>query len=67
MLGYVLDAPAIIIPVALAGHRRKELGRAFASFPCFYVLRLLNAVMILKALLLEGLMRRPLLVYEKGH
>jgi len=28
---------------------------------------MLNAVMMLKALWLEGPMRRPLLVYEKGH
>ena len=34
LLGYVLDAPAVLIPVALAGHRRKELG-LLASFPAF--------------------------------
>jgi biofilm PGA synthesis N-glycosyltransferase PgaC len=67
LLGYVLDAPAVIIPVALAGAHRGELRRALASFPCFYVLRMLNAVMMLKAIWLEGPMRRPLLVYEKGH
>jgi cellulose synthase/poly-beta-1,6-N-acetylglucosamine synthase-like glycosyltransferase len=67
LLGYVLDAPAVIIPVALAGAHRGELRRALASFPCFYVLRTLNAVMMLKAIWLEGPMRRPLLVYEKGH
>ncbi len=67
LLGYVLDAPAVVIPVALAGARRGELRRALASFPSFYVLRLLNAIMMLKAIWLEGPMRRPLLVYEKGH
>lgn len=67
LLGYVLDAPAVIIPVALAGAQRNELCRVMVSFPCFYVLRLLNAMMVLKAIWLEALMRRPLLVYEKGH
>jgi biofilm PGA synthesis N-glycosyltransferase PgaC len=67
LLGYVLDAPAVIIPVALAAADRGELRRALASFPCFYVLRVLNAVMILKAIWLEGPMRRRLVVYEKGH
>jgi biofilm PGA synthesis N-glycosyltransferase PgaC len=67
LLGYVLDAPAVIIPVALAGARRRELGRVLISFPCFYVLRVLNALMMLKAIWLEVPMRRSLLVYEKGH
>jgi cellulose synthase/poly-beta-1,6-N-acetylglucosamine synthase-like glycosyltransferase len=67
LLGYVLDAPAVIIPVAVAATHRRELRRALLSFPCFYVLRVLNAAMMLKAIWLEGPMRRPLLVYEKGH
>ena len=67
LLGYILDAPAVIIPVALAASQRGELRRALVSFPCFYVLRMLNAIMMLKAIFLEGPMRRPLLVYEKGH
>ncbi len=67
LLGYVLDAPAVIIPVGIAAAHRRELRRALASFPCFYVLRVLNAAMMLKAIWLEGAMRRPLLVYEKGH
>jgi biofilm PGA synthesis N-glycosyltransferase PgaC len=67
LLGYVLDAPAVVIPVAIAAAERGELRRALASFPCFYLLRLLNAAMMLKAIWLEGPMRRPLLVYEKGH
>jgi cellulose synthase/poly-beta-1,6-N-acetylglucosamine synthase-like glycosyltransferase len=67
LLGYVLDAPAVIIPVGLAASHRGELRRALVSFPCFYLLRILNAMMMLKAIWLEGPMRRPLLVYEKGH
>lgn len=67
LLGFVLDAPALIVPVVVTAARRGELGRALVSFPCFYVLRILNAMIMLKALWDEGPMRRPLLVYEKGH
>jgi biofilm PGA synthesis N-glycosyltransferase PgaC len=67
LLGYILDAPAVMIPVGVAAARRRELRRALISFPCYYLLRLLNAAMMLKAIWLEGVMRKPLLVYEKGH
>src|SRR5262249_42470463 len=67
LLGYIIDAPALVIPVALAAARRRELRCALISFPCYYVLRLLTAVMLLKAIWLESVMRKPLLVYEKGH
>lgn len=66
-LGYILDAPAVLVPVALASARRRELRRALLSLPSFYPLRLLNAVMMLKAVFLELVLHRPLLVYEKGH
>jgi biofilm PGA synthesis N-glycosyltransferase PgaC len=67
LLGYVIDAPVVVIPVALAAGRRRELRCALISLPCYYVLRFLNAVMMLKAIWLESVMRKPLLVYEKGH
>jgi biofilm PGA synthesis N-glycosyltransferase PgaC len=67
LLGYIIDAPAVVIPVALVAARRRELMRALLSFPCYYVLRILNAAMMLKAIWLESVMRKPLLVYEKGH
>ena len=63
LLGDILDAPAVVIPVA----RRRELGCALVSIPCFYVLRLLNSAMMLKAIWLEVIMRKPVLVHEKGH
>jgi biofilm PGA synthesis N-glycosyltransferase PgaC len=67
LLGYIIDAPAVFIPVALAAARRRELRCALISFPCYYVLRVLSAAMMLKAIWLESVMRKPLLVYEKGH
>jgi poly-beta-1,6-N-acetyl-D-glucosamine synthase len=41
--------------------------RALASFPAYFPLRVANAAMMLKAVVLELVLRRPLLVYEKGH
>lgn len=67
LLGYVVDAPVVLIPVALGAYRRRELGRALVSFPSYFILRLLNGVMMLNALVRECVLRKPLLVYEKGH
>jgi biofilm PGA synthesis N-glycosyltransferase PgaC len=66
-LGYVLDAPAVLVPVLFAAARRKELRRALVSFPSFYPLRFLNAVIMLTAAFREFVLRKPLRVYEKGH
>jgi poly-beta-1,6-N-acetyl-D-glucosamine synthase len=67
LLGYVIDAPAILIPVLAAAVRRQETWKALASLPSFFVLRAINAVFFIRALWLEVVMNRPLLVYEKGH
>ena len=67
LLGYVVDLPAVAVPVLLAARQRREVVKALVSLPAFIVLRLLNGVMILKALFLEYVLRRPLRVYEKGH
>lgn len=66
-LGYVIDIPAIAVPVIVEASRRKETGRALASIPCFVVLRLVNAAFMLRALWSEFVMGRTLTVYEKGH
>ena len=67
LLGYVIDAPVVAVPVLVVGARRGELARAAASLPAFFVLRVVNACLLVKALLLEVFLRRPLTVYEKGH
>jgi poly-beta-1,6-N-acetyl-D-glucosamine synthase len=67
LLGYLIDAPAIVIPVLAAGWRRGETTKALASLPAFFVLRTINALFFVRALWLELVMDRPLLVYEKGH
>lgn len=67
LLGYLIDIPVVLIPILLGALERRELGRALASIPGFFVLRLLNAFHMLRAMWLELVVKRPLLVYEKGH
>ncbi len=67
LIGYVIDAPAVLVPVLVGAIRRGETRRALASFPAFFVLRVVNAVFFLKAVWAECIRGRSLLVYEKGH
>jgi biofilm PGA synthesis N-glycosyltransferase PgaC len=64
---YLVDAPVILVPVLWQAIARRETGRALASFPSFFVLRIVNGVFMLSAVWKELVLRRPLLVYEKGH
>jgi biofilm PGA synthesis N-glycosyltransferase PgaC len=65
--GYVIDAPAVLIPMLVGAASRREIGKALLCYPAFFVLRIVNGVMMLKALWSELVMRKKLLVYEKGH
>jgi cellulose synthase/poly-beta-1,6-N-acetylglucosamine synthase-like glycosyltransferase len=67
LLVYVLDAPALMMPVLRQAASRNEFWRALASIPAFFVLRVINCVFVLEAIWSELVLRRPLLVYEKGH
>ncbi|MDQ3629563.1 MAG: glycosyltransferase family 2 protein [Actinomycetota bacterium] len=67
LIGYVVDAPVIAVPVLIAAARRGEVMKALASLPAFFVLRLVNGYLLLKALAFELVLRRPLTTYEKGH
>jgi biofilm PGA synthesis N-glycosyltransferase PgaC len=67
LLVYVLDAPALMAPVLTQAAQRNEFWRALASIPAFFVLRVINCIFVLEAIWSELIVRRPLLVYEKGH
>ena len=67
LLAYVVDWPTVAVPVVYAAARRGEVRRALASLPAFFVLRLVNAAFVLRALWDEGVRGRRLTVYEKGH
>jgi poly-beta-1,6-N-acetyl-D-glucosamine synthase len=67
LLGYLVDAPVILVPVLWQAVPRGETWRALASFPSFFLLRIVNGAFMLAALWREFVVQRPLLVYEKGH
>ncbi|HVM35603.1 MAG TPA: glycosyltransferase [Actinomycetota bacterium] len=67
LLGYLIDAPAILIPAVIGGIKRRELGRVLACYPGFLLLRMVNSWFMLKAMWSELLVGRTLSVYEKGH
>jgi poly-beta-1,6-N-acetyl-D-glucosamine synthase len=67
LLGYVIDIPAILVPVAVGAFLRGEVGRALVSIPSFFVLRTVNAVFFLMAIWSEFVRHKTYLIYEKGH
>ena len=67
LIVYVLDAPALMVPVLMQASRRGEFWRALTSIPSFFVLRVINCVFVLEAIWSEFIVGRRLAVYEKGH
>jgi biofilm PGA synthesis N-glycosyltransferase PgaC len=67
LLGYVIDVPAILIPVVVGAVGQGRVGRALASVPAFFVLRTVNAFFFLGAVWAELVRRRRMTAYEKGH
>ena len=67
LLGYVLDVPAVLVPVLVGAIPRGEAVRALACMPAFVVLRTVNAVYFLSAAWSEWVLGRTFRVYEKGH
>ena len=67
LFAYVMDSPAVAVPVLAKAWRRGETLKACASLPGFFALRTVNCVFILRAIWSEYVAGRPLTVYEKGH
>lgn len=67
LLAYFIDAPAILVPLLMGATPRREFGRTLLSLPAFFVLRLVNGFFFLEAVWSEWFLRRPFLVYHKGH
>jgi poly-beta-1,6-N-acetyl-D-glucosamine synthase len=67
LLGYVIDAPAIAVPVLAGAIPRGEGKKALASIPAFLVLRTVNALFFLRAFWMELVLGKSFRVYEKGH
>ena len=67
LLAYLVDAPVVLVPVLWQAFGQRETGQALVSSPSFLLLRLVNAMFMLRAVWRELIVRRPLLEYEKGH
>lgn len=67
LLGYVIDVPAVLVPVLVGAAPRREIGRAIVSVPAFLVLRTVNAFFFLDAAWNEWVLGRSFRTYEKGH
>lgn len=67
LLGYIIDAPAVLVPALVKGYQRREIGKVLTSFPSFFILRTINGIFILEAVWSEMIMKKPLRIYEKGH
>jgi biofilm PGA synthesis N-glycosyltransferase PgaC len=67
LLGYVIDVPALLVPVLAGALPRRQGMQALASIPAFLVLRTVNAVFFLGAAWNEWVLQRSFRTYEKGH
>jgi biofilm PGA synthesis N-glycosyltransferase PgaC len=67
LIAYLFDLPAVAVPVLLKAWQRGETWQALASIPGFFVLRTVNAVFMVRALVGHWVLRKRLSVYEKGH
>jgi biofilm PGA synthesis N-glycosyltransferase PgaC len=67
LIVYILDAPALMVPVLVQAKARHEFRRALASIPAFFVLRIVNCLFVLEAIWSEFIIGLRLAVYEKGH
>lgn len=67
LLGYLIDLPAILVPVLAGAVPRRETFKALASLPFFFLLRTVNAFFFLSAIANEVVLGKSLHTYEKGH
>jgi biofilm PGA synthesis N-glycosyltransferase PgaC len=54
LLGYVYDLPAVAVPVLAHGYRRGELLKTIASLPCFFVMRVVAAIFMVRGALVRA-------------
>lgn len=67
LVGYLIDIPAVLVPVLVGAAVRGEVRQALLSVPGFFVLRFLNSLYFLEAIWSEIIRGRRFQVYEKGH
>lgn len=64
---YLVDLLLVAGPAMWMGYRLGLLRQTLASLPFLFVLRLINLYFFWRALVLEFLLQRPMLAFEKGH
>ncbi len=67
LIGYIIDVPAVLIPTVAVAIKRKEILRVLTSLPAFFVLRTVNGIFMLEAIVSEWVFKKSFRVYEKGH
>jgi poly-beta-1,6-N-acetyl-D-glucosamine synthase len=67
LLGYIIDAPAVLVPVLLGARNRRHAGLIVSSIPAFFFLRTVNSVFMLEAFFSELILKKKFCVFEKGH
>lgn len=67
LLGYVLDLPAVAVPVLIQAHKRGETWLALSSIPAFWVMRWINCIYMIRAFWRELVTCNRLEKFEKGH
>src|SRR5262245_19697207 len=67
LLAYIIDAPALLVPLLIGAIPRRETALTLASLPSFFVLRLVNGYYFLEAVWSEWVLRRPFRIHIKGH
>lgn len=67
LLAYLLDLPALLVPVLAKAWPRGEVKQALLSLPAFYVIRFVNFYFVFRAFWNELVVSRRLKTFEKGH
>jgi biofilm PGA synthesis N-glycosyltransferase PgaC len=67
LLLYIIDIPAVLVPVIIEGGKRGQAWRGVSSIPAFYALRYVNYWFMLKAFWDEFVANKPLKTFVKGH
>lgn len=67
LLLYIIDIPAVLVPVVIEGKRHGTVWKGVSSIPAFYALRYVNYWFMLKAFWDEFVVNKPLKTFVKGH
>ena len=64
---FVMDIFLFLIPSLLIGYKIKQLRKVITSVPAFLLLKIVNIYYIYEAFISEVILKKRLIIYEKGH